>query len=331
MLHVHPIVQLQFVTMMMKKAHGLLGVEMRHLVAFEAVVETGSFARAAEQLGYTQSAISLQIAALERAAGTRLLERPGGRRPVVTTDAGVRMLRHAVRLSAQLQAAEADLTALAEGTARTLRVGTFQSVSIRVLPDAVRSLIRERPGIEVRLHEASWDKELLDLVERGQLDMTFGVTPPLGPFEHMQLLRDPYVLLTQTGSPLADRGVAPPLTEIGRMPLIAYSRSTYGMEGLLRARGIEPNVVFRTDESAAVQRLVAAGIGVALVARLSIDSSVPGVVALDASRRLPPRSIGLIWHRDTTLSDAAETFARAAKARCDELSQDIADEEPRVS
>src|SRR6478672_4320409 len=96
----HPIVQLQFVSMMMKKAHGLLGVEMRHLVAFEAVVETGSFARAAEQLGYTQSAISLQIAALERAAGTRLLERPGGRKPVVPTDAGDRMLRHAARLSA---------------------------------------------------------------------------------------------------------------------------------------------------------------------------------------------------------------------------------------
>jgi DNA-binding transcriptional LysR family regulator len=141
------IVQLQFMTMMMKKAHGLLGIEMRHLVAFEAVAATGSFARAAEQLGYTQSAVSLQIAALERAAGTRLLDRPGGRKAVVPTDAGTRMLRHAVRLSAQLQAAEADLTALAEGTANTLRVGTFQSVSIRVLPDAVRVLLRERPGI----------------------------------------------------------------------------------------------------------------------------------------------------------------------------------------
>ena len=76
----------------MKKAHGLLGIEMRHLVAFEAVVATGSFARAAEQLGYTQSAVSLQIAALERAAGNRLLDRPGGRKPVVPTDAGSRML-----------------------------------------------------------------------------------------------------------------------------------------------------------------------------------------------------------------------------------------------
>ena len=310
-------------TMMMKKAHGLLGIEMRHLVAFAAVVEEGSFARAAEQLGYTQSAISLQIAALERAAGTRLLERPGGRKPVVPTDAGVRMLRHAARLSAQLQAAQADLTALAEGTARTLRVGTFQSASIRVLPDAVRTLLAERPGVEVRLHETSWDSELLDLVERGQLDMTFAATPPVGPFEHIELLHDPYVLLTQTASPLAARGVAPTLTEIGRMPLIAYSRSTYGVESVLRARGIEPNVVFRTDESAALQRLVAAGIGVALVARLSIDASIPGVVAIDASRRVPARTIGLVWHRDTTLSDAAETFVAAVQERCDELTADL--------
>ena len=70
----------------MKKPHRLLGIEMRHLAAFDAVVSSGSFARAAQQLGYTQSAVSLQIAALERAAGTRLLERPGGRRPVVPTD-----------------------------------------------------------------------------------------------------------------------------------------------------------------------------------------------------------------------------------------------------
>ena len=177
----------------------MLGIEIRHLAALDAVASTGSFARAGQLLGYTQSAVSLQIAALERAAGTRLLERPGGRRPVVTTDAGERMLRHAVRLSAQLQAAEADLTALAEGTAGTLRVGTFQSVSIRVLPNVVRHLMELRPGLEVRLQEAAYEDELLALVERGQLDFTFALVPPEGPFEHIELVRDGYVLLTQAG------------------------------------------------------------------------------------------------------------------------------------
>ncbi|MEO9176514.1 MAG: LysR family transcriptional regulator [Gaiellales bacterium] len=309
--------------MSIKNTHGLLGIELRHLVAFDAVVSTGSFARAAEQLGYTQSAISLQIAALERAAGTRLLVRPGGRKPVVMTDAGMRMQRHAGSLAAQLQAAEADLTALAEGTVNTLRVGTFQSVSIRVLPDAVRRLIEERPGIEVRLHEASWDHELLDLVERGRLDLAFSVVPAAGPFEYVELMRDPYVLLVRTDSPLAERRVLPSLAELGRLPMIAYSRSTYGIEGLLRSRGIEPNVVFRTDESAALQRLVAAGVGSALVARLSIDRETPGVVAIDASSRVPARPICIAWHRDITPSDAARTFIAAARERCDELSSDL--------
>jgi DNA-binding transcriptional LysR family regulator len=307
----------------MKKPHRLLGIEIRHLAALEAVAVTGSFARAARQLGYTQSAVSVQVATLERAAGVRLLERPGGRRPVVPTDAGERILRHAVRLTAQLQAAEADLTALAEGTAATLRVGTFQSVSIRVLPDAVRRLMELRPGVEVRLQEAPYEDELLALVERGRLDFTFALVPAEGPFEHVELLRDPYVLLTQAGSPLAQRGVAPTLAEIGRLPLVAYSRSTYGIEALLRSRGIEPHVVFRSDESGAVQRMVAAGIGSALIPRLAIDPGITGVVALDASRRVPARQIGLAWHRDATLPEAAADFVAAVQARCAELAQSL--------
>jgi DNA-binding transcriptional LysR family regulator len=306
---------------MMKKPHRMLGIEIRHLVALDAVAATGSFAQAARRLGYTQSAVSLQIAALERAAGTRLLERPGGRRPVVPTHAGERMLRHAVRLTAQLQAAEADLTALAEGTAATLRVGTFQSMSIRVLPDAVRRLMELRPGVEVRLQEAPYEDELLAMVERGSLDFTFALVPPEGPFEHIELIRDPYVLLTQAGSALAQRESAPTLAEIGRLPLVAYSRSTYGIEALLRARGIEPHVVFRSDESGAVQRMVAAGIGSALIPRLAIDAGIAGVVALDASRRVPDRQIGLAWHRDATLPEAADDFVAAVRARCDELAR----------
>jgi DNA-binding transcriptional LysR family regulator len=263
--------------------------------------------------------VSVQIATLERAAGVRLLERPGGRRPVVPTDAGERILRHAVRLTAQLQAAEADLTALAEGTAGTLRVGTFQSVSIRIVPDAVRRLMQQRPGVEVRLQEAPYEDELLAMVERGRLDFTFALVPPEGPFEHVELLRDPYVLLTQAGSALAQRESAPTLAEIGRLPLVAYSRSTYGIEALLRSRGIEPHVVFRSDESGAVQRMVAAGIGSALIPRLALEPGLAGVVALDASRRVPARQIGLVWHRDATLPEAAVDFLAAVRTRCDEL------------
>src|SRR5271170_5530703 len=103
-----------------------LGVEMRHLAALEAVETEGSFGRAAIKLGYTQSAVSQQIATLERIVGEKLIERPGGPRPVALTEAGRLLLRHARAIVARLQAARADLGALAAGEAGSLHVGIFQ-------------------------------------------------------------------------------------------------------------------------------------------------------------------------------------------------------------
>src|SRR5215208_7063252 len=98
----------------------LLAVELRHLLALQAIAEHRSFGRAAVALGYTQSAISQQIAALERAVGERLVERPGGPRPVSLTEAGQLLLRHAEAIVARMQAAAADLAAYSDGEAGTL-------------------------------------------------------------------------------------------------------------------------------------------------------------------------------------------------------------------
>src|SRR5918995_7225999 len=94
-----------------------LGVELRHLAALQAVAEEGSFGRAAQRLGYTQSAVSQQLAMLERIVGERLVERPGGPRPVSLTEAGELLVRHADGIMARLAAAQADVAALAAGGA----------------------------------------------------------------------------------------------------------------------------------------------------------------------------------------------------------------------
>jgi len=88
------------------------GVEVRHLVALRAVAEEGSFRRAAVRLGYVQSAISHQIAALESLSGRRLIDRSRGTRPLALTPAGTILLRHADAVIARVQAAQADLAAL---------------------------------------------------------------------------------------------------------------------------------------------------------------------------------------------------------------------------
>ena len=289
----------------------MLGIEFRHLAALEAIVETGSFAAAGRRLGYTQSAISQQIAVLERATEMRLLERPGGRRPVTPTEAGDRLLRHAVRATAAMRAAEADLNALAQGDAGTLRVATFQSVGVRVIPPVMRLYVERRPAIEVKLVET--DHELLtEQLIRGEIDLAFVADPVETAIEQSDVLIDPYVLLAPVRSELAQSERRVSAREIARLPLIAYRVPTHGGEAHLRGKGFEPDIVFRSDDSGIVQGLVGAGVGYALVPRLTVDRSDPDVAVLGV-RGIPPREIGLAWHSDRRLSPAATAFVEVVE------------------
>ncbi|MGI8974157.1 MAG: LysR family transcriptional regulator [Gaiella sp.] len=286
---------------------GLLGIEMRHLAAFEAVAETGSFAAAGALLGYSQPAISQQIATLERVAGMRLLDRPGGRRPVTPTDAGARVLRHTRRAAAAMRAAEADLVALRSGDAGTLRVGTFQSVGIRLLPEVMRRTAARRPGIELRVTEATLEGELRELLAGGELDQAFVQRTADPAFEQVDVLTDPYVLLAPADAapPLEGRVLRP--REIARLPLVGYRRPGEGGEALLRGRGAEPEIVFRSDDSAIVQGVVGAGIGYALVPLLTVERSDPRIAILDVTG-IPPREIVLAWHVDRPPQTAGSAF-----------------------
>ena len=144
-----------------------LGIELRHLAALQAVAAERSFGRAARRLGYTQSAVSQQIATLERIVGERLVERPGGPRPVSLTEAGQLLLRHAEAIVARLDAAEADFRALSEGESGTLRIGTYQSVGNKILPTLLRRFREQWPDVEIKLSESANDRELLDFVAEG--------------------------------------------------------------------------------------------------------------------------------------------------------------------
>jgi len=303
-------------------ADRLLGIEFRHLAALETIAETGSFAAAARRLGYTQSAISQQIAVLERLTEMQLLERPGGRRPVTVTEAGERLLRHARRATAAMRAAEADLNALAEGDAGTLRVATFQSVGVRVIPPVMRLYVARRPAIEVKLVETD-HVLLVEQLLRGETDLAFVADPVATAIEQIAVLTDPYVLLAPSGSELAREEKTVGIRRIARFPLIAYRVPTQGGEAHLRSQGFDPSIVFRSDDSGIVQGLVGAGVGYALVPRLTVDRNDPDVVMLGV-RGIPPREIGLAWHADRRLSPAARAFVEvveevAAGLRASEL------------
>jgi len=289
-----------------------LGVELRHFLALEAVARERSFAKAAASLGYTQSAVSQQIAALERIVGQRLVERPGGPKPVSLTEAGRLLLIHADAIAARVAAAQADLEALGKGEAGTLRVGVFQSVGQRILPELMRNYLRTWPEVEVSLTESADDEELLALVERGELDLTFADLPVVeGPFEWVELLRDPYVLVVAADSPLADRGKTPTLREIGELDLISHKhcRTVKRLEPMF---GRPLDFVFRSDHNQTVQALVAAGVGSALVPQLTMDPEDESTVMIEMPK-LPPRVIALAWHRDRYRTPAARAFVETAE------------------
>jgi DNA-binding transcriptional LysR family regulator len=293
-----------------------LGLELRHLIALKAIAEQGTFGRAATSLGYTQSAVSQQIAMLERIVGQRLIDRPGGPRSVSLTEAGEVLLRHADAIDARLQAAQADLAALDAGDAGPLRIGAYQSVGAKLLPTLLRAFAGQWPKVEVSLRESADDGELARLVERGELDLSFVVLPVgPGPYETVELMRDPYVLVVPAASPLAARERAPHLRELLDHPLIGFRtcRTTQQIEDRLRQTGRDPQIVFRSDDNGTVQGLVAAGVGIAVVPRLTVDDTDEAIAVVDLSDRLPPRLIGLAWHRDRRQTPAAEAFVELAR------------------
>jgi molybdate transport repressor ModE-like protein len=298
----------------------MLGVEIRHLAALEAIADTGSFAAAARRLGYSQPAVSQQIATLERAAGMRLLDRPVGTRTVTVTEAGERLLRHARRVAGAMRAAEADLGALAAGEAGTLHVGTFQSASVRILPRVMRDFVARRPGIEVRLFEASYEEELRAGLRDGDLELSFLLRTDDPAIASVHVLTDPYVLLAPRDAAVGRRGRVR-LREVAQLPLVAYRRPDEGGEAAVRATGREPNVVFRSDETGVVQGLVGAGLGYALVPRLTVARSDPSTRIVRVSG-IAPREITLAWHADRTLSPGAQAFVDVVAGVASALARD---------
>jgi DNA-binding transcriptional LysR family regulator len=170
--------------------------------------------------------------------------------------------------------------------------------------------------VEVLLEEGVCE-ELQPLVAAGELDMTFASLPPLdGPFETVELLRDDYVLMVRAGSPLADRGGPPADAELAALPLATFRRhpGTWSEEELLRARGIEPSIVVRSDDNGTIRGLVAKGMCAGLIPKLAVDPGDAYIRTVPLDDLLPPRLLGLVWHRDRELPECAAAFISAAQA-----------------
>ncbi|HEX6659039.1 MAG TPA: LysR family transcriptional regulator, partial [Ilumatobacter sp.] len=285
----------------------LRDLEVRHLIAFDAVATEGTFGRAAEKLGYTQSAISQQIAALERVVGGKLFDRPGGPRPVELTPLGTEVLDAARDLLTRIESAGHRIDRFRSGEIGEITVGTFQSTSAAVLPLVIGRLRERFPGAEVRVFETDHDYELFEGLANGDLDVSF-LVGDIGPgFQSRQLMEDPLVLLAPK-----DRFPAGPvsLKTLAQEPTIGQHANSCQLtcEMGLRESGIVPNYVFRTNDNGTVAAMVRAGMGVAYMPALCVDPWAYGISVHATEPKLPPRTISIAWRSGRTQSPLAEQF-----------------------
>jgi DNA-binding transcriptional LysR family regulator len=287
------------------------------LRALVAVADEGSFRRAAERLGYTQSAISHQIATLERGLGASLFHRPGGRGAVTLTAAGEVAYHHARRSLAALATLDAEVRAAQRGERETLRIGVFQTAAAELVPAALRELRERHPGVQVALVDCEHREQVAAALTSGSLDVAYAVEPePHDAIEATPLLADSWVILTWRGSPLVD-AERPTLDLLDGVDVVAWNehwQAQVEVEALWRRRGIAPRVVYRTDDSVALQRLVVARLGHACVGRLIAEHPIDAALTSVAPREvMPTRTIALCHARGRRLTAVTRAFIEIAR------------------
>jgi DNA-binding transcriptional LysR family regulator len=302
-------------------------LEIRLLVAFVAVVDAGSFTGAAKELGYTQSGISQQIAALERIVERKLLVRQsGGRRPIELTPVGDALLRHSRILLGQLDRAYTEVVGHEEARAATVGVASFASAAVHLLP-AIERVLREESALQLELHEVNSDDEMFVGLESRKAELAFAVLPVPAHFAVEELGTDPYVAVVSSESRLA-RFDEISVEQLAGQTLFGIRHSPHedAVEARLAAAGLDVRAFRRYEDNRLIQALARAGHGVAIVPALTVAMTDASVRILKIHADLPPRVIALVHLRDALLSPAAREFKQLAVPVCRRVLEAAPDE-----
>ena len=273
-------------------------LDVRRLRVLKEVAEQGSFSAAAESLAYTQSAVSQQIAALERESGTTLVDR--GPRGIRLTDAGRALVQHAEDILCRLGAAEAELEAIAGLRGGRVRLSAFPTAGATIVPLAVKTFMARHPGVEMQLFERE-PEDGVAMLKSGELDIALSigyegagtVHNPTDGVEEIDLLEDPTYLAMPADHRYARKARAR-LSDFSEESWIhSACKGTCGAVALraLHNAGFEPTIVFETDDYNVAQGLVAAGMGVTLLPEMALRNLREDIVVRPLGTQVTHRRI----------------------------------------
>ena len=273
-------------------------ISLRQLEYLVTVVDQGSFTRAAERLHVTQPALSHQMRALEKGVGGPLLERLP--RSLRLTPMGRAMLPHARAALADAERARCAARQASGLEIGELQVATVYSVSLGVLPPALRAWRRSQPGVDIRLFEYRHADELRDAMTAGEADVAIGPVPPnwAGPVRTLGV--EEFVVVLPADGPAKDDGSARvQLKTLADCAWVHYAPGN-GLAELVDqvcgAAGFQPRAAVRTEQTAAAPILAAAGLGPALV---------PANV-------IPPRFDGRVLRPDPPVRRTLAAYTRSS-------------------
>ncbi|MCW3003478.1 MAG: LysR family transcriptional regulator [Conexibacter sp.] len=287
-------------------------LDVRRLRVLREVAAHGSFSAAADALSYTQSAVSQQIAALEREAGARLVERSA--RGVRLTDAGRVLVTHADAILARLADAEEELQAIAGLRSGRLRLAAFPSACATLMPLAVARFRERHPGVDLSLHPAEPDVGLR-LLRAGEADIALSIEAGFSTWTHddveaITLMDDPMYIMLHRDHPMAAR-VRLRLTDLADDSWMVGTTGNCPDATIFvracQAAGFEPRIAFNLDDYNAIQGFVAAGMGVSFIPDLALIAVRDDLVIRSLGPRPPVRRIIA-----TTLADSFRSPAKQA-------------------
>jgi molybdate transport repressor ModE-like protein len=270
-------------------------LDVKRMRILKEVADRGSFSAAAEALSYTQSAVSQQIAALEREAGTQLVTR--GSRGIRLTEAGEALVRHADAILTRLADAEAELEALAGLRGGRLRLAAFPTVGATLMPLAIARFRERHPDIELTVRQLE-PEDSLPLLKMGELDIALTIEPSTDSdaegLDVKFLLDDPMFVALPLTHPLANKARVR-LKDLKDESWIGTTDScscgTLVRNHCIRAGGFDPRITFESDDYLAIQGLVAAGVGVAMIPTLALTTVRDDIVIRDLTNEAPVRQI----------------------------------------